>query len=77
MAGLVDTFCIQNLPHASIEFLLKCCDDFKIVVGNDKKDNKPYVLKVVLRFLTSDDIEQSADQGAAIFLNCIRLWGRN
>ena len=75
MAGLVDTFCIQNLPHASIEFLLKCCDDFKIVVGNDKKDNKPYVLKVVLRFLTSDDIEQSADQGAAIFLKLYQALG--
>ena len=68
MAGLVDTFCIQNLPKTSIEFLLKCADEYGIAVADEKVGDKPYVLKVVIRHLTSDTVENSADQGAALFL---------
>ena len=68
MAGLVDTFCIQNLSKRSIDFLLKCVETYGIAVTDDRKGDKPYLLKVVVRHLTSEAVENSADQGAALFL---------
>ena len=68
MAGLVDTFCIQNLSKTSIDFLLKCVETYGIAVTDDRKGDKPYLLKVVVRHLTSEAVENSADQGAALFL---------
>ena len=72
MAALVEAFCIQNLPHTSIEFLLAHATEYGINVPDDKKNDKPYVLKVVLRYLTSETVENSADHGAAVFL---KLYG--
>ena len=68
MAGLVEEFCLKMLPETSVEFLTGLCDEFRIVIPGDKADNKAYLVKVVLRHLTSADIENSEDQGTAIFL---------
>ena len=68
MAALVEAFCIQALPKASIDFLLEHATEYGLVVEDDKKDNKPFLLKIVLRYLTSDTVENSADKGAAVFL---------
>ena len=75
MAGLVDTFCIQNLPQTSIEFLLKCLEDYHINVDDDKKGDKAYLLKIVVRHLTSETVENSADHGADIFLKLYAALG--
>ena len=75
MAGLVDTFCIQNLPQTSIEFLLKCVEEYQLIVTEEKKGDKAYLLKVVARHLTLETIENSADHGADIFLRLYKALG--
>ena len=68
MAELVESFCMQMLPETSEDFLQGLCDEYKIVVEVAKKDDKPYLLRLVLRYLTSETVENSADKGASLFL---------
>ena len=68
MAGLVESFCLQNLPQTEVDFLLARVVEYQIPVTDDKKGDKAHLLKVVMRHLTSADVENSADGGAAIFL---------
>ena len=68
MAGLVEAFCIRMLPETGIPFLLARCGEFGIDVPDEKIADKPYLLKLVMRHLTSDTVENSADQGVALFL---------
>ena len=68
MAGLVQTFCTKMLPGTSIEFLQGLCTEYTIVVDANKLQDKDHLLKVVLRHLVSEAVEQSPDNGAAIFL---------
>ena len=75
MAALVEDFCIKHLPSASIEFLTELAEEYVIQVPADKTDNKSYVLKLVLRHLTSATIENSADHGAAVFLKLYQELG--
>ena len=77
MAGLVEQFCLQMLPEVSVDFLMGLCDEYRITVAEAKQEDKTYLVKVVLRHLTSDAIENSADQGAAIFFEVVpRIgWG--
>ena len=75
MAGLVENFCIEHLPSASIEFLTARAGEYQIQIAPDKTDNKSYILKLVLRHLTSATIENSADQGAAVFLKLYQELG--
>ena len=72
MAGLVEAFCVQSLPKTSVDFLFALTEEYQIGVADDKKNDKAYLLKVVLRHLTSADVENSADKGAAVFL---KLYG--
>ena len=72
MAGLVEAFVTKHLPEVDVDFLTGLCDEFKIQVDDAKKDKKPDLLKLVLRYLTSDALEQTADHGAAVFL---KLYG--
>ena len=75
MAGLIEEFCLQSLPKTSVDYLLGLTEEYRITVADDKKDNKAYLLKVVLRHLTSDTIEESDDQGATIFLKLYKELG--
>ena len=68
MAGLVESFCVKMLPETSVEFLTGLCDEYRIVVPEEKAEDHSYLVKVLLRHLTSADVENSDDQGAAIFL---------
>lgn len=75
MAGLVDAFCLQMLPQAGEDFLLGLCDEYRITVVEAKREDKAHLVKVLLRHLTSEAIETSADAGAAIFLKLYKELG--
>ena len=68
MAGLVEAFVTKHLPEVDVDFLTGLCDEYRIVVPDAKKDKKPELLKLVMRYLSSEDLEATADQGAAVFL---------
>ena len=68
MAGLVQTFCTKMLSQTSKEFLQGLCTEYAIVVEANKREDKDHLLKVVLRHLVSEAVENSPDNGAALFL---------
>ena len=68
MTGLVEDFCLKMLPQADLGFLLARTLEYNIAVADDKQGDKAHVLKLLLRHLTSADVENSPDHGAALFL---------
>ena len=67
MAEVYEKYVMENLSAVGEEFLLALCEEYRIIVPDGKRDSHPYLLKVVLRHLTSDQIETSEDQRLAIF----------
>ena len=55
----MEEFCLKHVGEASLDFLVAVTEEYQLQVAADKK----HVLKVVLRHLTSEDVEKSADQG--------------
>ena len=76
MAGLVESFCLKMVPETDVAFLIGLCTEYQIVVPNDKLGDKPYLVKVVIRHLTSAEVENSADHGAAKFLKLYNELGQ-
>ena len=68
MAALVVEFVTKHLPEVNLEFLTALCEEYRIVVANEKKDKKPELLKLVLRYLSSEQLEQTPDKGVGVFL---------
>ena len=68
----MDAFCLKWLPETSADFLQGLCDEYQVVVPPDKAGNRSALLKLVLRHLNSEAVEQTPDQGAAVFL---KLYG--
>ena len=68
MAKLVENFCLQMLPNASVDFLVGLTEEYRITVANEQKDDHSHLVRVIYRHLTDPAIEQSTDKGAAIFL---------
>lgn len=68
MAGLVDTFCLGALPKTSVDFLTGLAEEYRINIDDAKKEDHGYLVKLVLRHLSSTAVLDSADNGAAIFL---------
>ena len=68
MAGLVESFCVKMLPETSVEFMTGLCDECRIVVPEGKAEDHSYLVKVLLRHLTSAEVEESPDHGVAKFL---------
>ena len=75
MAGLVEAFCVQMLPEAGEDFLVGLTEEYQITIDDAKKTDKVYLVKVLLRHLTSAAVENSADGGAAIFLKLYKELG--
>jgi hypothetical protein len=75
MAALVEEFCLQHVGEASLDFLVALTEEYQKQLSADKRDDKQYVLKVVLRHLTSEAVENSADHGAALFLKLYQELG--
>ena len=57
----------QWLPEAEIEFLVERCTEFQIQIPAGNADDPTYLRRRILRYLTSDTMENSADHGAAIW----------
>ena len=68
MAALVVEFVTKHLPGVNLGFLTALCEEYRIVVEEEKKDKKPELLKLVLRYLSSEQLEKTADKGAGVFL---------
>ena len=51
-------------------------EEYQVNVPDQKMADKGYVLKVILRHLASEEIENSEDQGAAIFLKLYNELGQ-
>ena len=68
MAGLVEDFCLKMLPQADLGFLLARTLEYNVDVADERQGDKAHVLKLLLRHLTSADVENSPDHGAALFL---------
>ena len=66
--SLVETFVTQWLPEADADFLTGLCDEFRVIVPDHKAGKHQELLKLVLRYLSSETLEQSPDQGAAVYL---------
>ena len=64
---LAERYVMEKLPAVGIDFLVGLCEEFRIDVAEEKKVNKNYLLKMVFRHLTSDQIENLADHGLQIF----------
>ena len=65
--ALVEQLVTQWLPDASIEFLAERCTEYNIQIDAGKADDATYHRKRILRHLTSDALEQSADQGVGVW----------
>ena len=68
MAGLVEDFCLKMLPQTDIEFLTARIEEYEIVVVDAKRNDKAHLLKLLLRHLTSETVENSENGGIDIFL---------
>lgn len=73
--SLIEKFVTQWLPEANVDFLNALCTEYKIVVPGPKAGKHQELLKLVLRHLTSEEVENSADHGAAIFLKLFNELG--
>ena len=73
--SLIEKFVTQWLPEASLEFLNILCGEFKIVVPPQKAGKHQEILKLVLRYLSGEELENSDDQGAAVFAKLFQELG--
>ena len=68
MTALIESYVFQWLPEADVALLTAVCVELQINVPHEKEGLKPDLLKLVLRFLNSETLEDSADKGAGVFL---------
>ena len=73
--SLVEKFVTQWLPEADVAFLTQLCGEYNIVVPDAKVGRHQDLLKLVLRHLNSAELEESDDQGAAVFLKLFNELG--
>jgi hypothetical protein len=62
VVGYNEAFVTRHLPEVDIDFLTGLCDEYQLQVPAEKVDNKPELLKLVLRYLSSEALEQTADK---------------
>ena len=68
MAELIEAFCLQNISEASAGFLLALTEEYRIDVEAGNRENKNHLVKTVYKHLVSDAVQNSTDNGAALFL---------
>ena len=73
--SLIEKFVTQWLPEANVGFLTALCTEYAINVPGNKAGKHQDLLKLVLRYLTSEDVENSPDSGAALFLKLFNELG--
>ena len=73
--SLVEKFVTQWLPEADIDFLNERCTEYTINIPAAKVGKHQEVLKLVLRHLSSAELEATPDQGAAVYLKLFQELG--
>ena len=64
----IEKYVVQNLPIATLDYLTAFCEEYRIVVPDDRRENRDSLVKVAIRHLSSVEVENSADGGAALFV---------
>ena len=62
--SLIEKFVTQWLPEAELDFLVQLCTEYAIVIPPTKVGKHQEILKLVLRYLSSEALENTADTGA-------------
>ena len=62
--SLIEKFVTQWLPEAKVEFLADLCTEYGIVIPATKVGKHQEVLKLVLRYLSGETLENTAYKGA-------------
>ena len=68
MAELVEKLVTQWLLEADVGFLTARCTEFNVNVPADKAGNKQYMIRLITRYLYSEALENTADNGKAVWL---------
>ena len=55
-------FVMENLSAASLGFLVALCEEYSIDIPADKRDTHRHVLKLTLRHLVSDAIDEAPNK---------------
>ena len=54
--------------QVDIDELQGACDGLKLVIPTSKKDNINLIVKLIMRYLHSEDMEKLGEEGLSIFL---------
>ena len=65
---LIATLVTQWLPEADVGYLTALCTQYKLDVPNEKVGDKAALLKIILRYLNSVELEQTADKGQGVLM---------
>ena len=66
--SLIEKYITQWLPEANVNFLTDLCNQYAINIPDVKLGKHQEVLKLVLRYLSSETLENTADKGASVFM---------
>ena len=59
---------VEKLHEVNLDQLKEICERLQLTIADKKKDNKVAVFNGIMRHLTSEEVEDSADEGMAAFL---------
>ena len=68
MADEIEVDVFRLLKQVDIDELHGICDGLKLVIPTSKKDNTNLIVKLIMRYLHSEDMEELDDEGLSIFL---------
>ena len=66
--SLLEKFVTQWLTEADLDFLNQLCTEYNIVIPAAKVGKHQEILKLLLRYVTGEELENTDDQGAAVYL---------
>ena len=75
--NMVEQLYTQWLSEADIDFLTALCEEYKIVVPATKVGKKEHLLKLIMRYLYSEDLENSVDGGKDVFYKLLNDLGES
>ena len=59
----IEKYVVQNLPNATLDYLIAFCEEYRLAIPAERRDNHEYLVKVAIRHLSSLEVETSADGG--------------
>ena len=73
--SLIEKFVTKWLPEAKVEFLADLCTEYGIDVPAPKVGKHQEVLKLVLRHLSGETLENTPDKGAGVYVKLFNELG--